>query len=92
MTNLPFRRPPKKKAGQGIGPRRVNGAALDVRSGAAFVGISEKAIRGRVERRLIPFRRMSGRIIFLRSELESWLNSLEGCPLEEALANVKERQ
>lgn len=33
-----------------------------------------------------------GRIVFLRSELEAWLASLEGCPLNEALANMKERQ
>ena len=89
--NASTRQPPRKQPGQGLGPRRVNGLALDVREGAAFVGISEKAMRGKVERRLIPFRRMSGRIIFIRSELEAWLDSLEGCLLDEALANVKER-
>jgi hypothetical protein len=84
--------PPKKKVGQGIGPRRVNGLALDVRGGAAFIGMSEKAIRGKVDRRLIPFRRLGGRIVFLRHELEAWLIALDGCPLDEALTNARERQ
>ena len=83
--------PPKKQPGQGLGPRRINGAKMDVASAAAFLGESEKAVRAQVARRLIPFRRCGGRIVFLRYELEAFLNALEGCPLEEALLNVKER-
>jgi hypothetical protein len=65
---------------------------LSVGVAASFIGESEKTIYGQVARRLIPFRRCGGRIVFLRHELEAWMNALEGCPLEEALANVKERQ
>jgi hypothetical protein len=83
--------PPKKQPGQGIGPRRVNGALLDMRSGAVFLGNTEKAARGLVARRLIPFRRLGGRIYFVRAELERYIASLDGCGLDEALANVKER-
>lgn len=86
-----LRIPPTKKPGQGLGPRRVNGAVMDVTTAASFIGTTEKAIRGQVSRRLIPFRRLNGRIVFLRSELETWLTSLDGCPLDEALANAKER-
>jgi hypothetical protein len=87
-----LRIPPKKQPGQGTGPRRVNGALLDMRSGAAFLGNTEKGARGLVARRLIPFRRLGGRIYFVRAELERYIASLDGCGLDEALANLKERE
>ncbi len=65
---------------------------MDVATAASFLGTTEKTIRGQVGRRLIPFRRLGGRIVFVRLEIEAWLGSLEGCPLDEALANMKERQ
>lgn len=86
------RHPPKKQLGQGRGPRTMNGALLDVRQGAAFVGATQKQMRGRVARRLIPFRRLGGRVVFLRSELEQWLLSLDGCTLDEARANQEARR
>ena len=84
--------PPKKQPGQGCGPRTIDGAALDVRSASALLGAKEKQTRGLVARRLIPFRRLGGRIIFLRSELLAWLSALDGCSLGEALQNVVERK
>jgi hypothetical protein len=84
--------PPKKQKGQGCGLRRIDGAALDVRGASAFYGGTEKQTRGLVDRRLIPFRRLGGRIVFLRSELEGWLQTLEGCTLDEARANHEARQ
>lgn len=47
--------PPRERAGQGVGPRRFDGELLDVRGAAAMLGTSEKLVRSRVERRLIPF-------------------------------------
>jgi hypothetical protein len=81
----------KKQPGEGTGPRRIDGLALDVRGAAALVGDTEKGIRGKAARRLIPFRRLGGRIIFLRSELETWLSSLDGCTLDEAKTNMAAR-
>ena len=72
--------------------RTINGTALDVRSAAALIGGSEKQTRALVERRLIPFRRLGGRIVFLRTELEQWLASLDGCTLEEAKETLRVRQ
>jgi len=66
--------------------------ALDVRHAAALLGLSEKATRARVARRLIPFRKLGGRVVFLRIELEAWLSSLPGCTATEARANVEQRQ
>ncbi len=91
VLNSP-RMPPIKKAGQGLGPRRVNGLLLDVHTGAALLGAKEKVARGLVSRRLIPFKRLGGRIYFVRAELEAYIAALEGCSLDEALVNMKERR
>ena len=91
MLSATRQNPPKKKPGQGRGPRTLNGLALDVRTGAAFIGDSEKGIRGKVARRTIPFRKLGGRIIFLRSELEAWLSGLDGCTLDAARKNLEAR-
>jgi hypothetical protein len=89
--NASPRKPPRKTTGQGTGHRTINGAALDVRGAAALVGGTEKGIRGLVNRRVIPFRRLGVRIIFLKAELEEWLKALDGCTLDEARTNHEAR-
>jgi hypothetical protein len=79
--------PPRK----GIGPRHLNGALLDVRHAAQFMGVTEKTLRARVARRVVPFKRLGGRIVFLKSDLEAFVSSLGGCSVKEALANVEMR-
>ena len=91
MPTGPHTPPPRKKHGQARGPRRIDGAVLDVRCGSLFLGWSEKRTRGMIERRLLPFRKIGGRIVFIKSELEHWLASLEGCTLEEAQNNLRIR-
>ena len=91
MHAFPRKTPPKKQRGQGLGPRTIDGAALDVRGASVFYGGTEKQTRGLVERRLIPFKRLGGRIIFLRSELEAWLSGLDGCTLDAARKNLEAR-
>ena len=83
--------PPRKRSGQGMGPRQFNGELLDVRTAAALLGVTEKLIRSRVERRLIPFRRLGGRVVFLRDELTAYQQRLPGCGLDEALKNLEQR-
>ena len=80
--------PPRKQSGQGKGPRRIDGACLDVRSASAFYGGTEKQVRGMIARRVIPFRRLGGRIIFLKVELEQWIVALPGCTPDEAKKNL----
>ena len=70
---------------------RFNGELLDVRTAAALIGMTEKLIRSRVERRRIPFRRLGGRIVFLRDELTAYEQALPGCGLDEALKNLEQR-
>jgi excisionase family DNA binding protein len=80
--------PPKKR-----GPRRIDGAALGVREAGGYLGFPEKKVRRLIERRLLPFRRLGGRIIFLRAELEQWLTTLEvGCTLDQARENLEARR
>ena len=72
-------------------PQTFQGEILDVSSAAAFLGISEKSLRARVARRMIPFKRWGGRVCFLRGELLDFLRSLDGCRIDEALQNGRER-
>lgn len=76
-----------KKSGPAPSP-----AVLDVASTAAFLGTTEKAARARVARRLIPFRKWGGRIVFLRTELVEFLENLPGCDLPDALQNQAIRE
>ncbi len=73
-------------------PRSFNGLALDVRSCANLLGTTERAVRGMVSKRIIPHRRISSRLVFLRSEVEKWLENLSGCSLDEAEQNLALRR
>ncbi len=89
---LQRRKPPKKRAGMAKGPREINGTAMDLRNATLMIGLAEKKTRAMVARGLIPHRRLGGRIIFIREELERWLASLPGCTLSEAHANLAARR
>lgn len=58
---------------------------LSVSQCAVLLGTTERGIRGRIARRQLPFRRLGRKIIFLRSELLSYLNALPGCRPSDAL-------
>jgi hypothetical protein len=85
------RTPPRKRPGQGRGPHTVNGFMLDIRTGSALCGWSEKQSRAMIGRGLMPHRRLGRRILFVRAELETWLQNLGGVTLEEATANQRTR-
>lgn len=65
---------------------------LHIPEAAQELGITEKALRARVSRRVVPFRRWGSRIVFLRNELEKYLEELPGCQLDEALENDRMRR
>jgi hypothetical protein len=71
--------------------RRFNGELLDIAAASQLLGCSEKTLRSRVSRRLVPFRKFSGRVVFRRSELEQFIEDLPGCSLEEAQNNLGTR-
>lgn len=84
-------RPPKKRPGQAIGRRTLNGATKDVATLAAMLGTTEAKIRSSVARGLLPYRRWGGRIVFLESEVEEFLKKLPGVSVEEAIRHVASR-
>jgi hypothetical protein len=61
---------------------------LDVTGTARLLGLTEKAIRARVARRQIPYRRLGARIMFNRRELADFIDKLAGVDVGEALANA----
>lgn len=70
---------------------RVNdpdGLLLDVRGAAQLLACTEKSIRARISRKILPYRKLSGRIVFLRSELEEFVATLPGVTLDEAQVNL----
>lgn len=83
--------PPPKKAGKRTGRRRFDGALWDIATGANQLGVTEKALRSQIARGLIPYRRLGGRIVFLRDEVTAFLRQLPGVDAQTALANVAAR-
>ena len=72
--------------------KKIDGALLGVREASQLLGLTEKCVRARVSRRLLPFRRFSHRIIFVRAELLAFIDQLDGCRPDEARANVESRR
>lgn len=73
--------------------QEIAGEVLYVAGAASYLGCSEKAVRRRVERGLLPHRRLGagGRICFLKSELLSFIENLPGTTVAEAQENLRLR-
>lgn len=63
--------------------------SLGVRGAAVYLNITEQALRARVRRQQLPFRRLGSRIIFLPKELDRFLAALEGVSVEQAVERMK---
>lgn len=62
---------------------------LSIAQCARLLGLTEKAVRRRIARRHLPFRRFGRRIIIIRAELLAYLDQLPGCrPAELLLDNA----
>ena len=48
-----------------------------------LLGRSPGAVRNLCMRRRIPFRKVGGRLIFIRHELDQWIENSQGVHLEE---------
>ena len=82
-------KPRQKRAAPARDSKAFREEMLDVSGATVFLGLrSEKALRARIARRSIPFRRWGGRIVLLRSELSEFLQALEGVRVQEALDNL----
>ncbi len=86
------KRPPVKRTGQAQKPRRFNGILMDVLGLASYLGTSEHCVRSRVRRREIPFRKLGGRIVFLKNEIDQFLAELPGTTIQEVLKNLEDRK
>lgn len=62
-----------------------------VKDAAILLGTTKGAVYQLVARRTIPFRKLNGRVIFLKDELEDFLRALPGCRPDEAAHNVAVR-
>ena len=83
--------PPRKSNGQACGPRTIDGMIMDLPHAAILLGVTEKMLRARVARKTVPFRHLGGRIVFVKTELQEFLQALDGVNLEKALANLRSR-
>ena len=86
------RKPPKKKKGQARGARTLDGAVMDVVHCGKYLGGSRGFVRARAERGLLPHRKWGGRLVFLRHEIDEFLDALDGVSVVEALENVEQRK
>ena len=68
------------------------GQLLDIRSGATLMGQTQRWVRKRIERKVIPFRKIGGRVYLVRSELEEWLAQAPGVSPTEAIDNALARR
>lgn len=91
MNKATKRQPPPKQPDTCKGPRRFNGSLWDVATCAVHLGITEKTLRARVRRNLVPFRRYSGRVLFIAKEIEQFCDGLDGVTPAEALRNLAAR-
>lgn len=86
------REPPKRQPGQGRGRRNVDGYLLGIPEAAKFLGVTEKALRGKVAKGQLPTKIEGTRIYFLKHELKAYYDNLPGVSVEEALNNSGARR
>ena len=63
---------------------------LKVAEAAPILGITQKAVRQRIARGELPYRRWGRRVLIPAQELESFLEALPGKTAKEAVAAVEE--
>lgn len=68
---------------------KVNGALLDVKSAAAFLGGNERWLRRLLERGVVPCRRIGRNVFFKKRELEEFIDDLPGVSPRQARFNAK---
>ena len=69
----------------------MKGEGMSLKDGAAFLGLSEKTLRRRIDRKLVPHRKVGRSILLWKSELEEWRQQLPGCDPAQALQNSRNR-
>ncbi len=57
----------------------------NVKKAAEYLNRSEGAIRNLVLRRSIPFRKVGGRLMFIETEIKTWVGDSPGLTLEDLM-------
>jgi hypothetical protein len=71
----------------------MNGEAMDIRTTSDLIGQKECQTRSQIARGVLPYRRLGGRIICLRSEILEYLkDALPGVTLNQARENLSARE
>jgi excisionase family DNA binding protein len=73
-------------------PRKIDGALLDLRTAAAYLGGNERWLRRLLERGVVPCRRIGRNVFFKKAELEEFVNDLPGISPRQARFNAKKKQ
>jgi len=63
--------------------KQFDGQYMNVDELASYIKRSRGAIRNLILRRAIPYRKPAGRLIFLKEEIDQWVQSAPGKTLEE---------
>lgn len=63
-------------------------ATMRIRQAAEYLGETEATIRSRISRGTLPYRRLGGRIVLIKAELDNYLASLPGVTPEQAKENL----
>lgn len=62
---------------------RIETIYFDTQGAGEYLGRSPGAIRNLVLRRAIPFRKPGGRLVFIKSEIDAWIDAAPGLRLDE---------
>ena len=89
-------RQPRRKEGKqkvrknlSVGEITALKKVLSFEEAKAILNIEDKALRQRIYRCQVPYKRWGGRIVFFRDELEQFLATLPGVSVQEAVARVE---
>ena len=56
---------------------------LNAKQVAEFLGRSPAAVRNLVLRRCIPYRKLAGRLVFLKNEIDEWIRNAPGLSIND---------
>jgi hypothetical protein len=65
----------------------TDGRYLNANEVGLVLGRSPGAVRNLVLRRRIPYRKLAGRLLFLRDEIENWVETAPGLRIDEILTD-----
>ena len=72
--------------------KEFDGQYMDIEELSSYVKRSKGAIRNLVLRRAIPYRKPAGRLIFLKDEIDQWVQMAPGKTLEEIKNDLYEKE